>query len=310
MPGSSPSHLRAAARLLAAGFRRGRSPDLPPGGVPRRRIAVELGGIVADPRRVRRYLSATRGGGISALQGTGAGLPPTYTSVWETALALELLSQEGAPLPRRGMIHLESEMVAIRPLRYADRVRSRLELDGANPHRLGTVVTVKARHWNGTGQLCQDNRLLLLLPAPARHGFPSSPTREEARTNDTAEWVELAEWDIGAGHGRRYARASGDYNPIHLWRWSSRLLGFDRPILHGFCTQAMVVHEVVERLLGGDPGALRRFGIRFRESLVLPARVRLLWSPDGGGDAGRFRLVEQGSPEGRRPYAEGEWVGG
>ena len=33
--------------------------------------------------------------------------------------------------------------------------------------------------------------------------------------------------------GKRYARLSGDYNPIHLSRFTAKLFGFKRPIIHG-----------------------------------------------------------------------------
>jgi hypothetical protein len=44
--------------------------------------------------------------------------------------------------------------------------------------------------------------------------------------------------------GRLYARLSGDYNPIHLWPWSARLLGFKRPIIHGMHTVGRAVAEI------------------------------------------------------------------
>lgn len=33
--------------------------------------------------------------------------------------------------------------------------------------------------------------------------------------------------------GKRYAQLSGDYNPIHLSRFTAKLFGFKRPIIHG-----------------------------------------------------------------------------
>lgn len=311
MGASTPSHLRAALRLLAEGVKRRGSAEPTPSAVPRRRLAVERSDIVVEPGRVLSYLAATGGEGIAALRDENAPLPPAYCAVWETALALELLALEGAPLPRHGMIHVESELISVRPLRSGERIRSRLELDRADPHHRGLLLTLKSRNWNGAGQLCQENRLALLLPrpGPARDPGPG-PGTEDREADASLEWRELASWSLAAGHGRRYARVSGDFNPIHLWRWSSRLLGFDRPVLHGFCTEAMVAHAVVERLLGGDPAALRRLAIRFRQPLSLPAQVRLLWSPLPSGGGRRFRVVDASGAEERRPYAEGEFVGG
>ena len=58
---------------------------------------------------------------------------------------------------------------------------------------------------------------------------------ESAEAQPPADgWGELARWELPAGAGRRYARVSGDYNPIHLWALTARPFGFRAPILHGY----------------------------------------------------------------------------
>lgn len=302
---AQPSHLRAGLRvLLEAARRRGRAAPRA-ADVPRRRLAVEHPAILPDADRVRRYLQVTGGAGIAGTRDGRVPLPPTYSALWETALALELLSLDDSLLPSRGLVHTESELVSVRPLYVDDRVRCRVELERAEPTGRGTRLTLQCRGWNGSGQLCQENTLQVLLPR-ADGGAERGAERRAPEALDEAEWRELCSWELPASAGRRYARVSGDYNPIHLWGWSSRLLGFDRPVLHGFCTEAMVAHALVERLMGGDPTSLRRLRIAFRSPLFLPARARLVIAagPEGSG---RFRVAGDGA---RRPYAEGEWVGG
>lgn len=48
----------------------------------------------------------------------------------------------------------------------------------------------------------------------------------------------LAQWTLDATAGRRYARLSGDWNPIHLTNWSARLMGMRAPVIHGMHTLA------------------------------------------------------------------------
>jgi hypothetical protein len=50
----------------------------------------------------------------------------------------------------------------------------------------------------------------------------------------------VGEWVVTADAGRRYAALSGDWNPIHLWPWSARLMGMHAPIIHGMETMARV----------------------------------------------------------------------
>lgn len=48
----------------------------------------------------------------------------------------------------------------------------------------------------------------------------------------------VTQWTLDAMAGRRYARLSGDWNPIHLTGWSARLMGLRAPIIHGMHTLA------------------------------------------------------------------------
>ncbi|HEU4753566.1 MAG TPA: MaoC/PaaZ C-terminal domain-containing protein, partial [Armatimonadota bacterium] len=150
------------------------------------------------------------------------------------------------------------------------------------------------------GQLCQEDRLALLAPGEGGGRARGESPREPAKP-EPAAWTTVEEWALGPGAGRRYARASGDYNPVHLWSWSARLLGYRRPILHGFCLEAMATHALVRQCLGGDPTALRRLLLRFRSPLLLPARVALQVTGT------RLRVVD--AERERKPYAVGEWVG-
>lgn len=299
---SAAAHLRAMTRLALRALR-SRDPAHPPPLSPRRKPAVERRGVVPDPARVAAYLRATDGGRIPAYQGAEAVVPPTYCATWEAAAVLELLAELDAPLPLGGVVHLESELIPLRLLRPGDRVRSRVELERSESTPRGVRLTVSTRAWNGADHLCAQGSSLFLVRS--REPTPPKPAAE-VREEDGGGWEELAHWRLRSGAGRRYARASGDYNPIHLWGWTARPFGYRRPILHGFCTQGMVAHALVEHLLGGDPAALRRLRVAFRAPLLLPARVRLLVRAREGA-AGELRVAAE---EGEKVYAEGSFVGG
>ncbi len=294
-----PSHLRASLQLVLRAVRARGGAGGRRGEIPRRRLAVERRGIEIDPGRVEAYRRVTGGGG-------GSALPLTYPALWETALALELLAAGDFPLPSRGLLHLESELLHLRPLYPDDRPRCRVELDGVEEHPQGLRLTLVSRNWNASGQLCLEDTLVMLARLPDASGSRARREAADARADPAGEWREVESWRLRSNHGRRYARVSGDFNPIHLWSWSSRPFGFRRPILHGFCTQAMVARALVERCLGGDPARLRRLRIFFRSPLPLPARVELRVARKESGSGGYFRLIRE---EAGKPVAEGEFVG-
>jgi acyl dehydratase len=299
------SMLRLVARGLTS---RGAGEPLPE--VPRRKPAVERLHDGVDAALHARYLRATQGAGIETLR-TGI-LSPVFPATWETAQALELFAGLERPLPAGGVVHVEGELVSLRPLELTDAIRCRVELEKAERVSKGIRLTLIARNWTGAGQLCTQSTAVFLARTrteaedAARHvSRPTARDEGDPRGEPPEHWEEVTRWRLPAAAGRRYAAVSGDWNPIHLWSWTARPFGFRRPILHGFCTEAMVAHALIEHRLRGDPAALRRLRIAFRAPLALPATVRLL---AGEGIGTRwFRVTDE---DGEKVYAEGTWAGG
>lgn len=310
-----PSAGRAAARLAGNTLRAWWTGEALPA-LRVHRQAAEANRICVDAARLRRYLAATRATGVALFQGAGAVLPPCFSTTWEAALSLELLGRLGLPLPAGGIVHLYSERVPLRPLRAAEPIRCRVEVDRVVRGESGTRLFVAASSWNAAGHLCSRGTSGFVLRHSRRSGrtpaaaAPPAGAGQAPPAAGAAEppvlWRELAHWALAADLGRRYARASGDYNPVHLWGWTARPLGFCRPILHGYCTEALVAHALIEHLWNGDALALRRLETYFRLPVELPSRVRLLVGECPGRH--RFRVVDAADAE--RVCAEGVFAGG
>lgn len=299
------SALRSLARLVARGARAPRSPHLPG------RASLEHAGLVADPARVSRYLAATGGEPVAALRGPDALLPPLFHATWVTPAALDLLSRLEPPLPLGAVVHLEEETTWVRAARADAVFRCRVALERAETVRKGLRMSVAAQLSTAAGVLCARSTLVFLLRTRTPPGPPAARRDDRGRAEGDADgggpWDEVVRWSMGPGDGRRYARASGDYNPIHLWPATSRPFGFPRPILHGYCTEARVAHALLAHRLGGAPEALRRLSIAFRAPLALPAAARLLVAAADDGAEHRFRVA---SEDGETVYAEGRFTGG
>ncbi len=61
----------------------------------------------------------------------------------------------------------------------------------------------------------------------------------------------------------RYARASGDKNPLHLSTQVARFAGLDAPIVHGMWTASVAFHRAARLAAGGDGTRLREVSARF-----------------------------------------------
>ena len=293
-------------RLVARGVQaRGAAPEWELAG-PRRKVAVERGDIHVDPAQVRAYARATAADGIAAFRSPESVAPPFYPATWELGLALEMFAGLENPLPLGPMVHVSTEMVWMRPIRPGEAVRCRVELERVERVKRGLRLTVLARNWLGAGRLCCQGTSVFML---RMRGPRDAAGRDPEPRADPAEapadgWAELARWELPAGAGRRYARVSGDYNPIHLWPWTARPFGFRAPILHGFATAARAAHGIIEQRLGGDAAALRRMRIAFRAPLPLPCTAALLVH-DAGPECW-FRVAAPGEGP---VYAEGTYGG-
>lgn len=95
--------------------------------------------------------------------------------------------------------------------------------------------------------------------------------RTGARHEEAVHGAQIASWTVGASAGRAYAAISGDWNPIHLWPWSARLMGLRAPIIHGMHTVAKACAALEQ-----DRGArLTAISARFRSPVPLQSEVRL-----------------------------------
>jgi acyl dehydratase len=282
-------YLRSMTRLAWRSARGGRDHRAPSAG----QLTVERWGLSVAPTELTRYVRATRAETLDEAVRRGKLLPPLYAAVWETRLLLELLGHPAAPVLRGAVVHLETELLQLRAAEASALFRCRLHLEELEEDARGVVLRVVTRCWNAAGQQCTESRSRFLLRDRAR-SVKGAGRRDEVREREEAtaerEWSEVARWQLRSNHGRRYARASGDYNPAHLWRLTALALGYPRAILHGYCTAGLTAHALLTRYCSGNPAALRRFRIGFTRPILLPSRPRLL-AADGGPRI-MFRVVD------------------
>lgn len=70
---------------------------------------------------------------------------------------------------------------------------------------------------------------------------------------------------------KAYADASGDQNPLHQDDAFARSVGFPGIIAHGMFTMAHLVRALTEWV--GDPGALKRIKVQFRQVVFMGETV-------------------------------------
>ena len=216
---SAPKLLPAYLKILLS-----RKPRLASGKIPR--IEAALSEFRIDRGKLARYQAVC--GEPSSPQ-----LPIAFPHIVATPLHLAMLASDAFPLNLFGVVHVRNRIVQKRPLRIEDtgEIHSYIEPDGVT-HR-GQELRLQTEIRIGGETIWSETSTLLCRMAQKPSGTPArdlqQPPQENLRTHVLT---------IPAATGRRYARVSGDFNPIHLTDFLARMFGFKRAIAHGMWTLA------------------------------------------------------------------------
>ena len=270
MDGDLPSLPRLFAR--AAITARGRGGELPGTRLTRR-------GVRADPGRLAGYAR------VCGFPLTDT-LPVTYPHLLTFPLQVSLMSDRSFPLPLPGLVHLRNEIEQRRPIGVAEALDLEVWAERFARHRSGATVDLCAAV-SADGEVVWRGRSTYL----ARGGRPP----EGAPAADVEVAVgELPEgtirWRVPDDVGRRYAKVSGDVNPIHLSSLTAKAFGFKHAVAHGMWVKARALAALSGRL----PDALA-VDVAFRKPVFLPSTVTLATAPADRGWDLAVRNAERGA---------------
>lgn len=206
-------------------------------------------------------------------------LPATYPHVLAFPLQMQLLTSKAFPFPLLGLIHLNNRIRILRTLGAITDLRIGVQVHNLQPHAKGAVFDVRTTVDDALGPLWEAESRLLCL----RVKLPGEVLDEPARAPNTLS--ELSRWPAPSDIGRRYARVSGDYNPIHLSAPSARLFGMPQAIAHGLWNKARTLAALDQHL----PAANIEISVDFKKPVRLPGDVIL--SASAPGASGDFRLT-------------------
>ncbi|OZB20646.1 MAG: hypothetical protein B7X58_00510 [Marinobacter sp. 34-60-7] len=205
----------------------------------------------------------------------GSHLPVTWPHVLAFPLHLRLLTEPAFPLPLLGLVHLRNSITQHRPLAVGENLDLRVRLGQREITKRGLEFDLITEAVSA-GQCVWEESSTTLFRMPNDDASGAAPGAvkplEHSETIHTPENI-----------GRRYAKVSGDRNPIHLYALSARAFGFPRAIAHGMWSMARslaVLQEQPEWRAGGF-----RVDCQFKKPLFLPGQARLQWQfQETGGD--------------------------
>nr|WP_314568567.1 MaoC/PaaZ C-terminal domain-containing protein [uncultured Pseudomonas sp.] len=218
-------------------------------------------------------------------------LPATYPHILAFGLQMQLLTDSNFPFPLLGLIHLNNRIRIHRPLGGVSELSISVHTQNLKPHPKGATFELVTRVEDSLGLLWEaDSRMLC-------RGVKLEGDVEDYAQPSPAQVDELTRWKAPADIGRRYARVSGDYNPIHLSALTAKLFGFPQAIAHGLWNKARILAALSEHL----PAADIEIDVEFKKPVRLPSEVTLLAS--AAGSSGELWLKGAGDIE----HIVGKW---
>ena len=242
---------------------------------------VVAGNISPNPAQVVAYNNIT----AAYDNNENNGVHLMYPAMLTAPLQFEVMSSDNFPFPLLGLVHLYNRVQQFDHISLETKCKIEVSLENKLIlHEKGYVANMICELfcensnkllWRSTGGMFHFNK------KAASEGNESSFYDSEIKQDDIAGAMDLETWDHAADMGRRYARVSGDYNPIHLSAVSASLFGFKKgAILHGMWTKARSVSSLMPRTSSLSPTGnldipMAEVFVEFKTPLYLPSSTVL-----------------------------------
>lgn len=222
--------------------------------------------LTIDPAHYASYCELTGWNGKGDLH-------PCYLQTLSLPLQMECLLDKKSPFPLLGLVHIKNAITQHRCDKHLP-FEVRVKFTGVRQHPRGWECDVGVTALQN-GQSVYEAISTYLTRVKASHVEPpgARATSIQAKESAAPDNHDIAAIDAPENVGRRYARVSGDYNPIHLSHLTAKAFGFKRAIAHGMWTLA----RSYTALLDGQERAFARVQLdaQFEKPVFLPASLRL-----------------------------------
>lgn len=246
-------------------------------------IKIHLNQIKATPSKLHLY---NRTCGFKS----GHHLPITFPHVLAFPLHMELMVADDFPFPVIGLVHVRNQIKQYRAIENAEELQITCYLSDLQEVEKGREFDIITKVYIAQ-ELVWESASTMLRRTQQTPSDASKPVpQKEDFHADSSQWIDAPE-----SLGREYAKASGDFNLIHIHPLTAKLFGFNKAIAHGMWTKARCLAELNDQLV-----LPVEVNVRFKLPLFLPARV--LMQQKKVDETTEFELVDS---TGEKPHLAG-----
>jgi acyl dehydratase len=186
---------------------------------------------------------------------------------------LKHLADPKFPFQAMGTVHIRTLIEQIRALRIDDVVTYKCWVEGHREVDRGVEFDMLTEAIVNNMVVSTTTMTMYRRGANRkRDGVrPPTPVHNHLMARETS-------WQVDGSTARRYARLTGDINPIHVSTLTAKALGFKGMMLHGMWTfgRACAMHPV--QMMADQI----RITSEFKMPVFLPATLRYRWWEDAG----------------------------
>jgi len=217
---------------------------------------------------------------------------PTFPHVLAAPLQMAALTCDAFPIKLLGLVHVKNVINQRRRIEPEEVLDLHIWLEGHRDVPAGKEFDLYAEVKAG-GEVVWDS-VTTFLRREAKGGKKKAKKVTQDNTFINASYQRFS---LAADLGRRYAKVSGDYNLIHLYPMTAKLLGFKRHIAHGMWSLAKCTALLEDKL----PEAMS-LDVAFKLPAFLPTPALLKYEQDKNG-AIQLRMLDGKS--GEKPHLAG-----
>ncbi len=209
-------------------------------------------------------------------------LPPAYLHAVAMPMHMQLFIARGFPVKVLGLIHLRNTIRVFKAIDTRAPLRLTVHFDTLRLTDAGQEYDFTTR-FERDGEVVWEEVSTMFArgthPTKVEGGGGKRPSIE--RSSHPEQGTQTDTLDIAENTGWRYARVSGDFNPIHLTARTAAMYGFKQAVAHGMWS--------LGRCLGAAAAQLPVEGIQidtqFKLPVYLPSQaLARSWAVDNGID--------------------------
>ena len=196
-------------------------------------------------------------------------IPAIYLAVLSQSLQMHMMTTEAFPFAILGLVHIRNQIKQARKIGVNEQLTLSCQFGELKAHEKGVQFDFISTAKVGNDVVMEG--ITTYLARQKTDGVIAQKTKNSNEPNYQVQTV----WNVAENIGRRYAKASGDFNLIHIHAVTAKAFGFKQAIAHGMWSKARVLASM------SLPDAYD-VDVYFKLPMFLPSTVEFLTAESKG----------------------------